>query len=251
MTTIKVISDLHINVKNSKEEDFCLNDEKFIKYINATLEQCSYILIVGDLFETWESLKWQDHVTKFRKIVASRPTLIDILTIYMEKEEIIYINGNHDAIVRLEELMPDVSFTFIDKIENITIVAEHGHKADIFSRKINTIGKFLTWVAGWLERLGWIDLDRNFRRMGYYLAGRNTSKETYHKYAKKLKRKYDADIVIFGHTHRPEITKIKDKDTSFSYINTGKCCDKRDEFDETTITITDGTYDIIQKTIKL
>lgn len=246
MTIIKIISDLHLNTK-SKENDFFLDENLFIDYINTTLQDCEHLIIVGDLFETWESIWWKDHITKFNQICLDYPLLTSLLLNKIQLEKIIYVIGNHDSVVKRKRLIPNIQSKKLIQIEQVFIYIEHGHRADIFNSKISIVGKLITWMFSILERIGLTEIDNNIRRMRYMVPPNLVDEQNYIDYGKKLHEKTNADLIILGHTHKPCIKK----EDVFYIINSGKCCDRYNIFDETTIQINENRFTISQQEVRL
>ena len=97
---IKVISDMHLNIKGHGDNDFLVEDTKFINYMKETCENYDHLILNGDIFDTWESKKWLDYVNTFNEIVKDRIFIaLEIFKSLIDKK-IIYVVGNHDAIVK-------------------------------------------------------------------------------------------------------------------------------------------------------
>lgn len=239
MITLKFISDLHINTKTD-DNDFYLNETKFIKYINKVCIECDFLIVLGDMFEAWETLEFDAHVEKMKLIIEDRIGLIAIINKWINEGKLIYVNGNHDAVCRTHNVFPYVKREFFYEAENTKIYAEHGHRADIFcSGKLSIIGQFLTWIRGWLERLGFTDIDNDISILKNAVA-KPFEDSIYLNWAKKLYKRYKADVILFGHTHDVRYTS----GNNFTYVNTGKCCSRVNQFDEVTIELKHGTHKI-------
>jgi len=234
MKRIKVISDLHIGKKDDNTNDFYLNESAFIKYLNKSCATNEKVVIAGDLFECWNSRSWDEQAQSFHQICESRPRLIKCINKHMEKGKLIYIVGNHDWIVKKEKLMPNMSDRCIIEESGTKIVIMHGHQGDKLNNKYNIIGRFTSWIVGWFERLGWRDADIDLGRMEKYIPGRKADDKIYEDYAKKIIKQYEADIAVFGHTHRTKKTSLSD---TTIYVNSGKVCNLFDSIDEVNISI--------------
>lgn len=243
---IKVISDLHINVKKL-ENDFLIDDDKFIKYITDICENSNLVVINGDLFELWETLQWKRHLVHFKKIINERNAICNVLFKYILSGKIVYISGNHDDIIRLKNILP-ITDRYILKHNGTTVLFEHGHMADVTNSKYEFIGKFFSFIGGWLERIFDKDIDLKVKRIANKMIPGNVINDNkLYSYAKKLSKQFKANLVVFGHTHRP---MIKD-DGEFVYINSGFGCDRVNQLTETTITINKTDCLVKQDTITL
>ena len=241
---VRVISDLHINVKKL-ENDFLIESGKFISYIDDICSKSNLVVINGDLFELWETTKWKRHLVHFRKIVENNFDIVGILLKYILSGKIIYINGNHDEVIRLKNILP-ITNRFVLDHHNTRIVFEHGHMGDITNSKYSIIGKIQSFVVGFLERFYDKDIDLKLIEIGKKLST-GIDESAVYRYAQKLQKQYEADVVVFGHTHNGMIKT----DNGLCYVNTGKGCDRLNALDETTITIEKDGYKVEQKTISL
>ena len=84
----------------------------------------------------------------------------------MEKGNLIYINGNHDCAIRINNLLENVFKTHTELFDDIVVHFEHGDSADVFNSKYQWIGKLLTWLSSWIERWFYKDFDATLRK--YY-----------------------------------------------------------------------------------
>jgi UDP-2,3-diacylglucosamine pyrophosphatase LpxH len=247
MKTVKIISDLHINVKDSPCNDFLLDQDKFCDYLMNTCKD-SILIINGDLFELLESTQWQGYLDQINEIIKTNQKLYDTLMYLIEQDRVIYINGNHDAFMRTNYIIYKAYKQYLLEIDGVKILAEHGHLADILHKNEDSvITRFLIWIRGWFERLGMIDIDEDLALLKKAIFG-SLEKEIYIKRAKQLYDQYKSNIIVFGHTHNIEF----ENESNYYYVNCGKCCDRENEFDEVTIYIEDeNKYKIGIEKIKL
>lgn len=249
MKTVKVISDLHLGA--GKEDDFYFDDEKFAQYINRTCIS-SLLVINGDLFDIWEGLEWADHKKKFLRIIGHHPKTYLSIIENMRKQRLFYINGNHDVAVRAKNFIDGVLINLSLIIDNVSMYFEHGHAADIYNSKYYIVGKFMTWVSAWIERLFYRHFDEHLRRMYSHISGRDADEQIYTKYASQLMDKNGANIICLGHTHRTHLyMKTIDHNKSSYYVNSGKSCDTRNYFDEVEIIINNEKFEIKQNKVSL
>lgn len=236
MHTIKVISDLHIGNKD-KADDFKLDEAMFIRYIKDV--KCDLLVFNGDIVECLESGKWDREEGRFWDIYKVRPVIEHIVQ-KIERDEAEWVVGNHDRIVFVKQLVNCKKRLIIDK-EGVRVVVEHGHQPDMFNYKFAFIGNFLTWICGSLERVGWKNVEYNFSKLlkKMPIAHREEAR-IYKQYTEKLHKKLKADIVVLGHTHKVQIFDYG----KFIYANSGKACSDKYRFDEITITIDNGSYNV-------
>lgn len=241
---IKVISDLHINVKKL-ENDFLIESNKFIDYLNKICDEANIVIINGDLFELWETTQWKRHACHFRKIVNNNFEIVSALLKHILTGKIIYINGNHDEFIRLKNILP-ITNQYILEHNGCRVLFEHGHMGDITNSKYSIIGKIQTFISGFLERFIDKDIDLKLIEIGKKLS-LNINEDKVYEYAQQLQKKHKANIVVFGHTHNKMIKSAN----NFIYVNTGKGCDRVNTLDETTIVIEQSEYRVTQNTIEL
>lgn len=241
MKTIAVISDLHIGDR-TKTDDFLIDEEKLVQFLELLLTKVSVIIINGDLFECWQPKSWDAQVEQFHKIMRKRYHFIGFLKEMIEKGKIVYVNGNHDGIVRTRGLIGGVVSKYIVEYSGRKLLFEHGHLGDkANSGSLNVLGRSITWLIGWLERFGWADADKDFARIEKTIIPGGGSDNNLDAYARaKLIEGYD--LVCLGHTH---ISLRKE-----GYINSG--CAMENPIDITTILINDaGVIQVSQSPITI
>lgn len=220
------ISDVHLGTRFSKTE-ILLNFLNQLKKEKKLIK----IYIIGDFFDLWKLKRkyyWDNYHTE----------VIKTLSYFLKNDiKIVYIIGNHDDLFR--------SFCKSDfgnlKISNeeihVTkdgkrILLIHGDQFD-FTTKYN---KSIVYIACLLyDIILWIDLLLNSIFCKFTLKSINISKFVKHKVKKivnylsvfeKSISKYaldkNANGVMCGHIHHPEILKINvDKHHIIEYYNTG------------------------------
>ncbi len=110
----------------------------------------------------------------------------------------IYLKGNHEG-----------SKTGLkEKLNLFGLYTCHGYQAEwLFTSWRKPIGWLLCKITGWLERLGWKDIDK---------TPANMDKEAYLAYyqknvipwANKIFEKENTNLIISGHTHKPDIIRF-------------------------------------------
>jgi len=216
------ISDLHLG-DGSRTDDFH-RDKEFLQFLDFVQGQARELVILGDLFELWQA--------DLDRVLFRHSEVINKLLSLRNKIKLTYIIGNHDYIpfVKFADSVEGIGLEYRDS-EN-GIVAEHGHKYDIFNRYKNPLksvkwppGRQFTLLIAALERLVHPDVDtwakaameglneflhqaasiRNkvspatkeyLRRSGHFGEFEQAVKEHINRGAK---------IVIFGHTHQAQL----------------------------------------------
>ena len=173
-----VFSDLHLGVKDPAD-DFAKNETVFNRAYDYYADRDYKPFFLGDVVDLWENKKFDDiqaaYPSVFRRIRSRR-----------------WIKGNHDQ--QLDE--PEAIVLQYETGEKILMV--HGHQGDFFNSTAYPLSKFFV-------RYVW----RNLQYLGFKdpttASPRNPKK---HEATKKKIKEWAFDrkqIVIFGHTHAPEV----------------------------------------------
>ena len=220
------ISDLHLG-DGSRTDDFH-RDKEFLKFLEFIEKEAQELIILGDFLELWQA--------DLDRVLFIHSKAINKLLSLRDKVKLTYVVGNHDYIpfVRLIDSGIGISLEYRDKESGI--VAEHGHRYDIFNRYKNPlksikwpVGKHFTQVVAGLER--WIhpDIDlwtrKTIESMDDFLREavfvRNKITPTAKDYIKRGGHfaEFDeavknhigkgAKIVIFGHTHQCQLKRLE------------------------------------------
>lgn len=220
------ISDLHLG-DGSRTDDFH-RDKPFLKFLEFVERQAEELIILGDFFELWQA--------DLDRISFRHSEIINKLLSLRNKLKITYVIGNHDYIpfVKFKDSDVGICLEYHD-IEN-GIVAEHGHRYDIFNRYKNPIksikwppGKQLTLFIAGLERLIHPNFDiwtkKIMENLDDFLQEailiRNKVTPTTKEYLRRgghlgefedAVKNYinkGAKIVMFGHTHKSQLQIIE------------------------------------------
>ncbi len=220
------ISDLHLG-DGSRSDDFHRDREllEFLEFVEGRAEE---LIILGDLLELWQA--------DLDRIIFRHSAVINKLLTLRNKVKITYVIGNHDYIpfVKFADSVEGICLEYRDR-EN-GIVAEHGHRYDIFNRYKNPLesikwprGKQFTLFIAGLEKLIHPDVDKwtkralegldDFLRQAIFIRNRITpaTKEYFRRgghfgefeQAVKNHLNSGAKIVIFGHIHKPQLQIIE------------------------------------------
>lgn len=219
------ISDLHLG-DGSRTDDFH-RDREFLKFLEFVESQAQELTILGDFLELWQA--------DLDRIMFRHSEVINKLLSLRNKVKVTYVIGNHDYIPFVKFTDSDDGICLEYRDTEGGIVAEHGHRYDIFNRYKNPLksikcppGKhFSLFVAG-LERLIHPDVDKwtkkamenldDFLREAIFIRNKITpaTKEYLRRgghfgefeEAVKNHMKRGAKIVVFGHTHKSQLQII-------------------------------------------
>ena len=220
------ISDLHLG-DGSRTDDFH-RDKQFLKFLEFVENEASELIILGDFLELWQA--------DLDRVLFRHSEVINKLLFLRNKVKITYVIGNHDYIpfVKFTDLGVGICLEYRDTDGGI--VAEHGHRYDIFNRYKNPLrlikwppGKYFTLFVAGLERLIHPDVDRwtrkamegldEFLQEAVFIRNKITpaTKEYikrgghFVEFEEAVKNhiKKGAKIVVFGHTHKPQLEIVK------------------------------------------
>ena len=219
------VSDLHL-ADGSPADDFNEGSHRaaFEWFLEHEVEaDGGELILVGDVFELWQA--------SLRGIREYYGPLFWRLFNYR------LLRGNHDSAYRAppEWLWPD-------PVEP-ALLAEHGHRADVWNSQLSIVGRGVTVAAGLLERLGLRGVDDYAWR---HLPTPVTEpakfgKALYLDYVRRRARKTGAHLVILGHTHEPLLTDLGD---GITYANCGTWV--RDDFLGSFLRVRDGAVSLCQ-----
>jgi UDP-2,3-diacylglucosamine pyrophosphatase LpxH len=216
------ISDLHLG-DGSRTDDFH-RDKEFLEFLEFVKDQAQELIILGDFLELWQA--------DLDRVLFTHSEVINKLLSLRNKLKITYVIGNHDYLpfVKFTDSNLGICLQYRD-IQN-GIIAEHGHRYDIFNRYRNPLKsikwpvgrQFTVFVAG-LERLIHPDVDKWAKKAMENLDGflqeaifvrnkvRPTTKEYFRRgghfgeFEQAVNNYIDKGekIVIFGHIHRCQL----------------------------------------------
>ncbi|MCM8762833.1 MAG: UDP-2,3-diacylglucosamine diphosphatase [Candidatus Omnitrophica bacterium] len=220
------ISDLHLG-DGTRTDDFH-RDKEFLGFLDFVEKEAKELIIAGDLFELWQA--------SLDKILFKHKEVVKRLLGLKKKIKLTYLVGNHDYIPFTAFLDKEsgLDLEYSDKEKGI--IAEHGHRYDIFNRYQNPLqalrwpkGKYFSLFLASLERLIYRDVDvwmkkalikvDDFLQQAALIKNKVTpSSPAYLKrgghfgeFAQAveahLTRGYK--IVIFGHTHQAQLQVIE------------------------------------------
>ncbi|MFC1514899.1 UDP-2,3-diacylglucosamine diphosphatase [Candidatus Omnitrophota bacterium] len=219
------ISDLHLG-DGSRTDDFH-RDRELLEFLAFAEGQARELIVLGDFLELWQA--------DFDRVLFAHSEVIKKLLLLRKKLKVTYVVGNHDYIpfARFTDLDAGISLEYRDA-EN-GIIAEHGNRYDVFNRYKNPLksikwpsGKYFTLAVAGLERLIHPDIDKWTKKTMENLDGflkeamsvRNKITPATKEYlncgghfgefeeAVKNHINKGAKIVVFGHTHKPQLQRM-------------------------------------------
>jgi UDP-2,3-diacylglucosamine pyrophosphatase LpxH len=236
---IRVLSDLHIGVPGTGSNDFLLDDEAFLAYLDASLESANVVVLNGDVFECWEGNLVRNSEQRFREIAEARPALVEGLRQRAEAGRLVVVAGNHDAIVRTAKLFPAVE-SWTQREYGVLLHVAHGHQADAFNAGLaggglGGCGRCISACVGLGESLLYADLDHDLSALQAICTGeRDASVMLDH--AERLAARNSYDVVVYGHSHDATVEPILRG--AALYANSGTASGSRDAVDKVDLTIT-------------
>ncbi len=178
-----LVSDLHMG-GGGGDDDFSGEAESaLIRLLNTYPDEA--LCLVGDTFELWQA--------SIEEIKAAHYRLIDLLY----QRNLKRILGNHDTFRGYERLVVEHG--------GKQILLIHGHQFDAANKSGKGLGRYVTWVVGWLERNVHKDADRWLDRLYGAVKKRTTE---YDKGLAALAKENICTVVVYGHTHFPGVNVI-------------------------------------------
>jgi len=232
------ISDLHLG-DGSRTDDFH-RDKELLKFLEFVENEAQELVIVGDFLELWQA--------NLDRILFRHNEVINKVLSLRNKIKATYVIGNHDYIPFIKFTDSGIGICLEYHDPEIGIIAEHGHRYDVFNRYKNPLqsikwpnGRWFALLAASLERLVspnadvWLEkaLENTEAFIGHAALIRNKITPSSGEYLRKgghfgefneaVKRHIDngARVVIFGHTHRCQL----DKTGNGIYANCGTWVD--------------------------
>lgn len=198
---IDFISDLHLDKSRPHVNKY------FVTYINNISKDTSDLFILGDLFEYW--VGDDDPMDGLKEVKSS---IIEL----SKKIKIWYMHGNRDFLISKKICdslgMKELTDPFIYETNGLRILLLHGDSLctdDIDYQKFRSMVRSKEWQSQMLsksldERL---KIAEDFRKKSA-LANSEKSEEIMDvnlNEVNKLIHKYNPEVIIHGHTHRPNI----------------------------------------------
>ena len=204
------VSDLHLG-DASPADDFAEGEHQsgFEWFLEHEVEaEGGRLILVGDVFEMW-----QCHLKDIREHYGP---------LFWRLHNYRLLRGNHDAAYRKPP------HYFLPGHKRPWLLAEHGHEADALNSTFGWFGHAVTVFAGFLEHLGWEDIDQKTYRWKWLptpvTRPSRFPPDHYQKYAWERARQFGVQAVILGHTHKAMIEE--QRLTGVVYANCGSWVEK-------------------------
>lgn len=200
MGDIIIISDIHLG------SAIC-QDEKLLNFLRNLEQNCSKLIINGDLFDHWN----------FKKLSDNHWTILKTIRKLSSKIEVIWIRGNHDGPSEMISHLIGVEFLdeYYFSANNKKYIVVHGDMFDDFLTKYPLLTKFADAFYRFIQKM-----DPSF----YWPRLLKHSSKTFLRAIEKVSIRAKAyclfkemNGIICGHTHIPAI----DENDSVSYYNCG------------------------------
>jgi UDP-2,3-diacylglucosamine pyrophosphatase LpxH len=242
---IKVISDIHLGIRLSN--DFKVDKDLFLEFLKDTADECDYLVLLGDVFECWES-DFQTQVERFNEIKVVYKEIVDFIE---NTDNVILISGNHDVIVYREKLIEKVKRFKIIENDKYKLYFAHGHQSDVFNSSSSWVGRIIARFVGFAENYIDPDIDESLNKLLKTLMFPDNYKTLEHGLG--VAKEYKCDFVIYGHTHFPMVELGAINHKAVIYANSGSVAHKDDIIDVISIDCNDDLsvcylkYSVTQK----
>lgn len=220
------VSDAHFGVPNREKSH--LREQLFINWLNEVKQDAHEIYIMGDLFEFW--YEYKTVIQKgYVRLLGKMAEITDAgIPIY-------FFRGNHD-VWAFDYLAEELNFkiypdTLIKEIGNKTFFLGHGDglgKGDNGYKFLKKVfrNRFNQWLFRWLHpdvgtRMGlfWSNKSRVANENSGIEKVNDAGLERLAGFCKEtLERQPNIDFFVFGHIHKPKITKLNSQS---KYISIG------------------------------
>ena len=198
-----LMSDLHIGFRFSRAEDilYVLHNEKFDR-----------LILVGDIFDIAQMMKrpyWDEHHTAVLKRILK----------IAKSKEVIYVIGNHDyPLYYLQEYTNRLAGLklcreYVYKSGKRRILCIHGDQLDKVHNTAQFLGDYLYHIGLHLNK--YVNIVRRSFGLRYWSFSKWAKDHVKKIIAKafnqeaaleKYRNEYAVDVIIYGHTHMPEVT---------------------------------------------
>jgi UDP-2,3-diacylglucosamine pyrophosphatase LpxH len=200
-----VVSDLHLGNPASTAE------ERILPFLDHVADLGASLCINGDGFDMLQ--------TSFGRLAsAGLPVLAKLRRIEANGGNVYFVVGNHD--LALEHFLDHLLVFRLAPFLNVRsggrrVRVEHGHLYDPFFVRAPGVYAFVTRVAG-LALFVRRDVYRWWSRASEAVERLRRPASSFHEAAEVLLQR-GFDTVVFGHTHRAEVTSL----ASGTYVNSG------------------------------
>jgi UDP-2,3-diacylglucosamine pyrophosphatase LpxH len=152
---IILISDIHFSDSTSAKEGYTQINNN-IPLLNSFLSEkfndhsIKEVILLGDIFDDWhcppennplsEAISTEEHLKEIANAENNRESINLLRQIASSGTvKLTYVSGNHDMLIEanvLKEIIPNINFEGeVYRLNNGEIIAEHGHRYDIFNAR--------------------------------------------------------------------------------------------------------------------
>lgn len=205
---IAAISDLHLGF-GDRADRFVHEPRVMHRFLDRLEANHDLIVVVGDLYETWQGTRFGDP----RGALAAIQTTYPRLSARLSGPPYRLVSGNHDPLIESQE---HGTRHLEIAADGHRILFTHGHQWDRPLKRSRPLGYLFAWGTGALNRLGGPAAavlqhgrDRFERRFLYNRAvpgtvdGGEITCPTLAGAAALLEARPGLDVVVCGHTHVP------------------------------------------------
>jgi len=231
------ISDLHLCDRGPRDNFNIENREKrFFRFLDYVKRANGQLYILGDLFDWWQ-VNLSESMLQYEKLINRLCEMDSIWIVGNHDNALINFIGNFPNMEYLFGISKSMSLPFSKIINEKKILFMHGHEADPYCNNPNPgIGEITAIISGMAE-----DRNKSPNYKGHAIEDRLTGTlerllTRWRKLTKQngrleemingveeYRKKQNADVVIYGHTH--EAGQIGDY-----HYNCGCWCRRRDTF---------------------
>jgi UDP-2,3-diacylglucosamine pyrophosphatase LpxH len=250
---IKVISDIHLGINESN--DFNINKETFLAFLINLSQTHDYVILLGDVYDCWES-DFDSQVNRFNDI---KDYYIDITNFIIETDNVILISGNHDSVIYNNSLISKIITHKVICNGNFKLYFAHGHQGDVYNSELSFIGSTISRLVGISEKLINPNIDKELDKLLQTFQPYSHLRIMEH--GLMVGNKYGAHLVVYGHTHVPQLELGSYNYRPIIYANSGCVSGKIDNIDVVdidcgvelvvnlmTYSFSDDTYTTVQTT---
>jgi UDP-2,3-diacylglucosamine pyrophosphatase LpxH len=244
MIKILSLSDLHLG-DGSTADNFWIPNKKFLNFLKDACNKYDYVVLVGDIEDLLNAPIPYTDLQAYYSITRAHYDICVFIEEQMELGKIIYINGNHDSVIRTSKIYPLAKKHWSIGEGSQKVYFEHGHHGDVICHKFSWISRLGIWIGGLLDRFGIIDADIVWGWFAHYFpVGADADEGKFYNYIIKRGKEVEAKLFICGHTHK----ELEGSNSGVSFINCGAVVKQKEKFPVVEIEVPDSG--IVQFEIK-
>lgn len=243
--SVQVFSDMHLAASaEDGTADYQLDDAETAGWLRQALQRNDWVVLNGDIFECQQpnlrslasgelGSNWrQVQAGLFRKVARRYPLTVELIE---TEERLIYVTGNHDAIVGSARLLNRTrpEWVWQPPVGGWRVHFAHGHQADAFNSSsdggccscccggggggrwslwscLSCVGPTVTCCVGAGEQLIDPDFDLTLSKLQAVTEAwlDSNSRVRLQGHAARLAAQHNYDAVIYSHTHHSETATL-------------------------------------------